>query len=93
MAEPTTNYMPWGGAYRWQSASYIVIVSRICGSVLTGDAEAHGLALVHSSFCGVAIYIYAIYICYIYIAYFCQRKVLDLPANLNCFMQRKAANF
>lgn len=45
----------------------------------SGDAEAYGLALVLSSFSGVASIILL-------------SKVLDLLAKLNCFMQRQAAD-
>ena len=45
----------------------------------TGDAEAFGLALVLSSFCGVATIVLL-------------SKVLDLVAKLNSFMQRQAAD-
>ena len=45
----------------------------------TGDAEAFGLALVHSSFCGVTSIVLL-------------SKVLDLIAKLNSFMQRQAAD-
>ena len=46
----------------------------------SGDAEAYGVALVLSSFSGIA--------CLIFLS-----KVLDLLAKLNCFMQRQAADF
>jgi len=46
----------------------------------SGDAEAYGLALVFSSFSGVASVILL-------------SEVLDLLAKLNCFMQRKATDF
>lgn len=46
----------------------------------SGDAEAYGLALVLSSFSGVASIVLL-------------SKVLDLLAKLNCFMQRQATDF
>ncbi len=46
----------------------------------SGDAEAYGLALIFSSFSGVATVILL-------------SEVLDLLARLNCFMQRRAADF
>ena len=46
----------------------------------SGDAEAYGIALVLSSFSGVASVILL-------------SKVLDLLAKLNCFMQRQATDF
>ena len=45
----------------------------------TGDAEAFGLALVLSSFCGVSSIVLL-------------SKVLDLVAKLNSFMQKQAAD-
>ena len=47
---------------------------------VSGDAEAYGLAMVLSSFSGVA-------------TIFLLQSVLDLLAKLNCFMQRKATDF
>ena len=46
----------------------------------SGDAEAYGLAIVLSSFTGVA-------------TIFLLRSVLDLLAKLNCYVQRKSADF
>ena len=46
----------------------------------TGDAEAYGLAIVLSSFSGIA-------------TIFLLSAVLDLLAKLNCFMQRKTTDF
>ena len=46
----------------------------------SGDAEAYGLSLVLSSFSAIA-------------TIFLLSAVLDLLARLNCFMQKKAADF
>ena len=65
-------------AIRKELASLIINLDNLYEE--SGDAEAYGLSLVLSSFSGIA-------------SVFLLSAALDLLAKLNCFMQKKAADF